>query len=301
MIPSLSLQSLGYPDDDPPTVTRMAIAAGFTGVHLHLHLTPPTDRDRLARLVDHHQLTVTWVYPINDLFSADAATRHAALATFTATAAYSARLRVAVVSSRLPADIIPIATRRHALPGALANLVDLAGTAGLTCGIEHLHRPTTTWHTPQEPAGSLTDLVELLSALGPATGLVVNSAHLAAAGALGDLASTTATESRTWLERVIDVRLADPPPAGQPEHEQRWPGTTGRIDHTRLCNQLADAGYRGPVMVEASAAPGVARIHAAFQARTFLSTLPTTNFDHPEHGPLHPPRPATTPVRSSAP
>ncbi|WP_239309748.1 MULTISPECIES: sugar phosphate isomerase/epimerase [unclassified Frankia] len=221
MIPSLSLRGLGYPDDDPLAVTRMAVTAGFAGVHLHLHRTPPDDRARLARLVDRHQLTVTWVYPTDDLFFVDAATRHSALATFTTTAAYSAWLGVAVVSSWLPAEMISMGVRRHVLPGALANLVDLAGAAGLAFGIEHIHPPITAWRAHGGPTGSLTDLLELLSVLGPTAGLVADSAHLTAAGVLDDPAPTAGTGAEDWAGRVVDVQLADPAPAGQPEDARR--------------------------------------------------------------------------------
>ncbi len=263
MIPSLSLRGLGLPVTDPLVVADLAAAVGFRGVHLHLHHTEAAQRTALARLVTAKNLTVTWVYPPGDLFRSARDARGRALDRFVDTAAFAARLGVRVVASWLPARLYTPAGMRT-VTTVLYPLVGLTAQAGMVFGLEHITAAPASGRVGPARGIGLAGTLALLEALGATAGLVADTAHLAAAGALADTGA--------WVERVVDVQLADPPIGGSPVR-RGWPGHTDTLDHRLLLADLAEAGYGGPVMVESPVDAGLDARAAATQALTYLRAL----------------------------
>jgi sugar phosphate isomerase/epimerase len=265
MIPSLSPQGLGLPVTDPLGAAEIAAAVGFPGVHLHLHHIAAPHRAALARLITVNGLAVTWIYPPDALFRPDQQARAHAIERFITTTAFAARLGVRVISSGLPTHHQHTPTLRRTTM-ALEPLVRLAAQADIAFGVQPSSGAPPYAGNGPPPDSGLAILLPVLDRLGPTTGIVADSTHLTATG--------THTNLRSWVGRVVDVHLTDPPTGRLPPHRSA-PGHdhTGVGTHQPLLVCLAAAGYQGPVRIDGSVPPDHDVPTAAARTLAYLRSL----------------------------
>jgi len=127
-------------------------------------------------------------------------------------------------------------------------IVELLRPHGIRLGLEFVGPKTARQGRKHEFVHDLAGIRKLCAAVGPGTGLLLDSWHWFTSGAgVDDLAGLS-------NEDIVHVHVNDAP-AGVPLDEQRdgqrkLPGTTGVIDIKGFLGALVAAGYDGPVTAE---------------------------------------------------